>query len=138
LFSVRINQTKHIWDIAERIGTCMLTTHMGDRLRSRPMHAIIERRAGCLWFITDQRGAEEIKAQPDVCLAFADIGSNTFLSLGVIAHHLGAARDRSVKLSAPPDRSQPAPHKSPRRGRHRFASITSPDYASAVEILRRL
>jgi general stress protein 26 len=47
------------------------------------MHAIIERRARCLWFITDQHGAkdEEIRAQPDVCLAFADIGSNTFLSL---------------------------------------------------------
>ena len=61
----------------------MLTTHVGDRLRSRPMHATIEREAGCLWFITDQCGAkvEEIKASPEVCLAFADIGSNTFLSL---------------------------------------------------------
>jgi general stress protein 26 len=32
------------------------------------------------WVITDQRGAkdEEIKASPEVCLAFADIGSNSF------------------------------------------------------------
>jgi general stress protein 26 len=47
------------------------------------MRAIIERTAGCIWFITDQRGAkdEEIKASPEVCLAFADIGSNSFLSL---------------------------------------------------------
>jgi general stress protein 26 len=47
------------------------------------MRAIIERTAACIWFITDQRGAkdEEIKASPQVCLAFADIGSNSFLSL---------------------------------------------------------
>lgn len=78
-----IEQTEHVWDIADRIGTCMLTTHTGDRLRSRPMHAIVDREAGCLWFITDQRGAKEkeIRASPEVCLAFADTGSNAFLSL---------------------------------------------------------
>jgi general stress protein 26 len=55
----------------------------GDPLRSRPMHAIIERRAGCIWFITDHCRAkgEEIKASPEVCLAFAETASNTFLSL---------------------------------------------------------
>jgi general stress protein 26 len=47
------------------------------------MHAILDREAGCFWFITDRRGAkdEEITAAPDVCLAFADPGSNTFLSV---------------------------------------------------------
>jgi general stress protein 26 len=55
----------------------------GIALRSRPMHATIDREAGCLWFITDSRGAkeEEIKASPKVCLVFADTGSNAFLSL---------------------------------------------------------
>jgi general stress protein 26 len=81
--AVTIDQTEHIWDIAERVGTCMLTTHAGDRLRSRPMHAVINRETDCLWFITDHRGAkeEEIKDSPEVCLTFADIGSNTYLSL---------------------------------------------------------
>jgi general stress protein 26 len=78
-----INETEHVWDLADRISICMLTTHAGDRLRSRPMHAIVDREAGCLWFITDQRGAkeDEIKASPEVCLAFADTGCNAFLSL---------------------------------------------------------
>jgi general stress protein 26 len=73
----------HVWEIAKKIKTCMLTTLSATRIRSRPMHAIIDRDAGCLWFITDQRGAkdEEIRAAPDVCLAFADTGSNTYLSI---------------------------------------------------------
>jgi general stress protein 26 len=76
-------QVDHVWDIAGRIGTCMLATASGHRMRSRPMHAVPDRKAGCIWFITDQRGAkdEEITAAPDVCLAFADTGSNTYLSM---------------------------------------------------------
>jgi general stress protein 26 len=71
----------HVWDIAESIKTCMLTTVASGRLRSRPMHAVPDRDQGCLWFITDQRGAkdEEIQAAPEVCLAFADTHSNTYL-----------------------------------------------------------
>jgi general stress protein 26 len=73
----------HVWDIAEKIGICMLTTASDQGIRSRPMHAASDRDAGCIWFITDQRGAkdEEIKAAPGVCLAFADIRSNTYLSM---------------------------------------------------------
>jgi general stress protein 26 len=73
----------HVWKIVEKIGTCMLATRSAAKTHSRPMHAMLDRRAGCLWFITDQRGAkdDEIKAAPDVCLAFADTGSNTYLSI---------------------------------------------------------
>jgi general stress protein 26 len=72
-----------VWDIAENIGTCMLTTATGKTLRSRPMHAIADRSAGLLWFITDHRGAkeDEIEAAPAVTVAFADTGSNTYLSM---------------------------------------------------------
>jgi general stress protein 26 len=92
------NQIDHIWKIAEKIGTCMLTTLSADRIRSRPMHAILDRDAGCLWFITDQRGAkdDEIVAAPEVCLAFADIGSNTFLSMtgrAEVVHDAAKARE---------------------------------------------
>jgi general stress protein 26 len=50
---------------------------------SPPMHAVPDQDQGCLWFITDQRGAkdEEIQAAPEVCLAFADTRSNTYLSM---------------------------------------------------------
>jgi general stress protein 26 len=88
----------HVWEIAKRIKTCMLTTLSANHIRSRPMHAIIDRDAGCLWFITDQRGAkdEEIRAAPDVCLAFADTGSNTYLSItghAELLHDVGKIRE---------------------------------------------
>jgi general stress protein 26 len=72
-----------VWDIAESIKICMLTTVASRQLRSRPMHAVPDRDQGCLWFITDHRGAkeEEIKGAPEVCLAFADTHSNTYLSM---------------------------------------------------------
>jgi general stress protein 26 len=73
----------HVWDIMDDIAVCMVTTHAGGRMRSRPMHAIPDRDEGCIFFITDTRGAkdDEIAATPDVCLAFADIDDNTYLSL---------------------------------------------------------
>jgi general stress protein 26 len=73
-----------VWGIAEKIKICMLTTHAAGRMRCRPMHAIADRAAGCLWFVTDDRGAKdnEISAAPaDVCLAFADTHSNAYLSM---------------------------------------------------------
>jgi general stress protein 26 len=67
----------NVWRIVESIKICMLTTMASGRLRSRPMHAVPDKDQGCLWFITDQRGAkdEEIQAAPEVCLAFADTRS---------------------------------------------------------------
>jgi general stress protein 26 len=72
-----------VWEIMDDIAICMVTTHAGGRMRSRPMHAIPDCNEGCIFFITDTRGAkdEEIAAAPDVCLAFADIGNNTYLSV---------------------------------------------------------
>jgi general stress protein 26 len=76
-----------VWDIMEDISVCMVTTHAGGRMRSRPMHAIPDRDENAVYFITDTRGAkdDEIAAAPDVCLAFADIGDNTYLSVTGIA-----------------------------------------------------
>ena len=72
-----------VWEIMDDIPICMVTTHAGGRMRSRPMHAIADREENAVYFITDTRGAkdEEIAAAPDVCLAFADVGDNTYLSL---------------------------------------------------------
>jgi general stress protein 26 len=52
-------------------------------MRSRPMHALPQRDEGTIYFVTDTRGAkdDEIAAAPDVCLSFADIGDNTYLSV---------------------------------------------------------
>jgi general stress protein 26 len=72
-----------VWEIMEDVAICMVTTHAGGMMRSRPMHAISERDEGAIYFVTDTRGAkdDEIAAAPDVCLAFADIGDNTYLSI---------------------------------------------------------
>jgi general stress protein 26 len=77
------DQIERVWDIAEKIGTCMVSTVAGGGLRSRPMHAMPDRESGCLWFITDNRGAkeEEINSSPEICLAFAEPRNNTFLSI---------------------------------------------------------
>jgi general stress protein 26 len=80
---MRESDIDRVWEIMEDVAVCMVTTHAGGRMRARPMHAIPDRDAGCIFFVTDTRGAkeEEIAAAPDVCLAFADIGDNTFLSV---------------------------------------------------------
>jgi general stress protein 26 len=70
-------------ELGRQDRACMLLTMSGRGLRARPMHALPDREGGCLWFITDQRGAkdDEIKAAPDVCLAFADTRSKGYLSI---------------------------------------------------------
>jgi len=72
-----------VWEIMEDVAVCMVTTHAGGKMRSRPMHAFPERDEGAIYFVTDTRGAkdDEIAAAPDVCLSFADIGDNTYLSI---------------------------------------------------------
>jgi general stress protein 26 len=77
------NQLDRVWQLANGIKICMLTTLSESNIRSRPMHAMADRENNCLWFITDQRGAkdEEIKDSPNVCLAFSDISQNAYLSI---------------------------------------------------------
>ena len=72
-----------VWQMTEKIRTCMLVTSTGEGMRARPMHALADRNTGCIWFVTDRRGAkdDEIKDSPAVCLAFADTASNTYLSI---------------------------------------------------------
>jgi general stress protein 26 len=74
---------ERVWEIIEDIPVCMVTTHAGGTMRSRPMHAVADQDAGCIYFLTDSRGAkdDEIADNPDVCLAFADVDDNTYLSL---------------------------------------------------------
>jgi general stress protein 26 len=76
-------EVDRVWQVAEKIGTCMFVTSPGSGPRARPMHALPDQGAGCFWFITDLGGTkdDEIIIRPDVCLAFADTGSNTYLSI---------------------------------------------------------
>ena len=83
LMTTNTDQVDHVWEIAEKIKMCMLVTFAAGKMRSRPMHAMADREAGYLWFITDRQGAkdDEIRSAPDVCLAFADTASNSYLSM---------------------------------------------------------
>ncbi|EPE96431.1 pyridoxamine 5'-phosphate oxidase-like FMN-binding protein [Rhizobium grahamii CCGE 502] len=72
-----------VWDLAEKIGFCMLTTQTGADLRARPMSAYAERMENAVYFLTDgaSHKDEEIASCPNVCLAFADPKGQKYVSL---------------------------------------------------------
>lgn len=71
----------------EKIGFCMLATRDGDAIRARPMGAFVERGEDAIYFLTDVTGHkdEEIEDDHHVCLAFADVGGQTYVSVSGIA-----------------------------------------------------
>jgi general stress protein 26 len=72
----------------------MLVTRDGDRLRSRPMSAYLEREENAIYFLTDARRHkdEEIARDPNVNLSFADAGSQKYVSL---TGHAVVSNDRA-------------------------------------------
>ena len=72
-----------VWELMEAVGLCMLSTWDGERIHSRPMGAFIRRNEGVIHFFTDDRAHkdEEIRRHPEVCLAFADIGGQKYVSV---------------------------------------------------------
>jgi general stress protein 26 len=72
-----------VWDLVEKIGFCMLATRDGEDIRSRPMAAYVERDENRILFLTDKESykEEEIAADPNVGLAFADAGKQTYVAL---------------------------------------------------------
>jgi general stress protein 26 len=72
-----------VWEMMERIGFCMFSTHDGEQIRSRPMAAHPVEEEGIVYFLTDADSAkdEEVEARPQVNLAFADAGSHSYVSV---------------------------------------------------------
>jgi general stress protein 26 len=72
-----------VWNIIERVGVCLLTTHSPDGLRARPLESRPDRKAGVIWFVTDSRSAKEheIEAEHDVGLVFVDADAKAYLSI---------------------------------------------------------
>jgi general stress protein 26 len=68
------SDTDRVWELMEKISTCMLTTHDGDHLRSRPMAAFVRRNEDAVYFLSDadRHKDAEIERNPNVGLAFAD------------------------------------------------------------------
>ncbi|RAS07128.1 pyridoxamine 5'-phosphate oxidase family protein [Ensifer adhaerens] len=76
-----------VWDLAKKIGFCMLTTQAGADLKARPMSAYIERAENALYFLTDVKSHkdDEIARHPNVCLAFADTKMQKYVSISGVA-----------------------------------------------------
>lgn len=72
-----------VWDLAEKIGFCMLTTQTGRDLRARPMSAYAERLENAFYFLTDVNSHkdDEVADNPAVCLAFADSKGQKYVSI---------------------------------------------------------
>src|SRR5262245_34360413 len=68
------NDVDRVWELMGKISICMLTTHDGGRIRSRPMAAFVRRNEDAVYFLADvnHHKDEEIRDNPNVGLAFAD------------------------------------------------------------------
>jgi general stress protein 26 len=75
--------TERAWELAKKIGFCMLASHDGGVIRSRPMAAHVDKDAGTILFLTDARSHkdDEIAANPQVDLAFADTSGHNYVSI---------------------------------------------------------
>jgi general stress protein 26 len=75
--------TDRVWELMDKIGTCMLVTHKGGGFHARPMSAIVKPDEDAIYFLTDVSllKDDEIRANPDVALTFADTGSQKYVSL---------------------------------------------------------
>jgi general stress protein 26 len=81
-----------VWELMDRISICMLTTHEGERIRSRPMAAFVRREEHAVYFLTDARHHSEaaIRDNPNVGLAFAD--GQKFVS---VTAHAAVSHDKA-------------------------------------------
>jgi|SRR3954451_21879237 general stress protein 26 len=72
-----------VWDILEKTGVGMLTTHCPEGLRARPLEARPDRDAGVILFVTDVRGLkdDEIAADADVGFTVINSDDNAYLSI---------------------------------------------------------
>jgi general stress protein 26 len=72
-----------VWQVIERVGVCMLTTHSSKGLRARPTEPRPDRAAGLIWIVTDLRSAKEheIETEHDVGLTFVDTKEKAYLSI---------------------------------------------------------
>lgn len=81
------NDITKVWELAEKIGFCMLTTQTGADLRARPMSAYAEQLENAFYFLTDvaSHKDEEVSRCPNVCLAFADSKGQKYVSISGVA-----------------------------------------------------
>ncbi|WP_274423610.1 pyridoxamine 5'-phosphate oxidase family protein [Chelativorans sp. YIM 93263] len=74
---------ERVWELIDKIGICMLVSRDGIDLRARPMAAFLDRDTHLIYFLTDAESHkdEELADDPHVAMAFADTGSQAYLSV---------------------------------------------------------
>ena len=74
---------ERIWKLMQEIGLAMVVTHSGDGLRGRPMAARPENDDDAVYLLTDADAPkdQEIAHNSQVCLLFADIAKQRYVSL---------------------------------------------------------
>lgn len=72
-----------VWRMMESMSFCMLASRDGEDIRARPMAAYVCREEGAVYFLTDAESAkdEEIEAEPNVNLSFADPSGHSYVSV---------------------------------------------------------
>lgn len=72
-----------VWDLAEKISIAMLANWDGQNPHSRPMHAHLARNENAFYFLADRRHHkdDDIRKFPTVCLAFADVSDQKYVSI---------------------------------------------------------
>jgi general stress protein 26 len=83
-----------VWELAEKIRFAMFTTWDGERQRSRPLTARLDREAHAIYFLIDESGHknEQIEQFPYVSLAWSDTKSNKYV---VISGRAALSNDRA-------------------------------------------
>ncbi len=80
---------QHVWELVQKIRFCMLVTHdrKAGEMRARPMSAAVNPDDEAIYFLTDLRQLkdDEIEADPNVCLTFADTSGQKYVSITGIA-----------------------------------------------------
>lgn len=82
-----------VWEHADDIGVCMLTTWSGAEQHSRPLAAHPVREEHAIYFLVDESGHKnvEIEQYPEVSCAFVDKNANNYV---VIAGTAEISNDR--------------------------------------------
>jgi general stress protein 26 len=83
-----------VWELADKIDICMLTTWTGQEQRSRPMSARPRRGENAIYFLTDVSGEknEDLSSFPTVSLAWADNGNYRY---AVVSGQATVTNDRA-------------------------------------------
>jgi general stress protein 26 len=91
------------WELMEKITFCMLSTRVGDDIRSRPMAAHVEPIENTIYFLTDvaSHKDEEISKRHNVGLSFADSKGQKYVSVTAEAE-ISNDRDRIHALFSTP------------------------------------